>query len=234
MSYVLTAEEYILSLLLLGGAEAASSIKDEVYGEISESELECRLDCAANGLISKGLLTVEQNQEAVEEQFRDFMMGLTNVERVIRCQIATNAGVTTTSLFCNEAFTVQLALYENRIFKLFKEDSEQKLSELMDLSHSMESGEAFSIKESLFEKVIDKFLGSEELTKEESEWFTPDFLEALSGKQGKLNSLYDYRLGQQVAIGSLLYITGKEHTWFIESSGDTLTIAPFSFRALFE
>lgn len=35
MSYTLTAEEYILSLLLLNGAEVAYSIKEEVFGEIS-------------------------------------------------------------------------------------------------------------------------------------------------------------------------------------------------------
>ncbi|MBD7937560.1 hypothetical protein H9655_11050 [Cytobacillus sp. Sa5YUA1] len=63
MNYTLTAEEYILSLFLLNGAEVAHSIKEEVFGEISEKELETRLDSATSGLISKGLLTFENQQE---------------------------------------------------------------------------------------------------------------------------------------------------------------------------
>ncbi|KMJ57619.1 hypothetical protein AB685_16620 [Bacillus sp. LL01] len=234
MTYVLTAEEYILSLLLLDGAEVASSIKDEVFGNISDQELECRLDSATSGLISKGLLTVDRNQETVDEQFRKFLMGLTNVKRVIRCQIATDEGASTVSLFCNEEFTVQQSLYDNRIFKLFVESDEQKLSKLMDISPTKVEGEAFSLKESQFEKVVDKLLAGMELTAEESGLFDPQFLEVLVAKKGKLNSLYDYHLGEQVAIGALLYITSGGRTWFIESNGDNLTIAPFSYGALFE
>lgn len=89
MTYTLTAEEYILSLLLLDGAEVAASIKDEVFGDISDQLLECRLDSATSGLISKGLLKVDGNQDTVDEEFRKFLMGLTNVKRVIRCQLAT-------------------------------------------------------------------------------------------------------------------------------------------------
>ncbi|WP_273854286.1 hypothetical protein [Guptibacillus spartinae] len=46
--------------------------------------------------------------------------------------------------------------------------------------------------------------------------------------------LYDYYLDEQVMIKSLLYITGNDQTWSIESEGEILTIAPFSFKSLFE
>lgn len=42
-------EEFILFLLLIVGVAAASSIKDKVFGEISEKELEYRLDSATSG-----------------------------------------------------------------------------------------------------------------------------------------------------------------------------------------
>jgi hypothetical protein len=234
MTYTLTAEEYILSLLLLDGAEVAASIKDEVFGDISDQLLECRLDSATSGLISKGLFFVDGNQEKVDEQFREFVMGLTNVKRVVRCQVATDEGASTVSLFCGEDFTVQQSLYDNRIFKLFGESDEQKLSRLMDLSMNRMDGEAFTVKEPQFEKVVDKLLAGRDLTAEESSLFDSQFLDVLVTKKGKLNSLYDYRLGEQVAIGALLYISNGEQTWFIENNEDNLIIAPFSFGDLFE
>ncbi|WP_404431061.1 hypothetical protein [Sutcliffiella horikoshii] len=234
MTYTLTAEEYILSLLLLDGAEVAASIKDEVFGDISDQLLECRLDSATSGLVSKGLLSVDRNQEKVDEQFREFLMGLTNVKRVIRCQIATDEGASTVSLFCNEEFTVQQSLYDNRVFKLFGESDEQKLSQLMDLSFNRVEGQAFSVKEPQFEKVVDKLLRGMELTAEESSLFDPEFLDVLVAKKGMLNSLYDYRLGEQVAIGALLYVSSGKQTWIIENNEDNLTIAPFAFGDLFE
>lgn len=234
MTYTLTAEEYILSLLLLDGAEVAASIKDEVFGDISDQLLECRLDSATSGLISKGLFSVDGNQEKVDEQFREFVMGLTNVKRVVRCQVATDEGASTVSLFCGEDFTVQQSLYDNRIFKLFGESDEQKLSRLMDLSMNRMDGEAFTVKEPQFEKVVDKLLAGRELTKDETNLFNPQFLNVLVAKKGKLNSLYDYRLGEQVAFGALLYISNGEQTWIIENNEDNLIIAPFSFGDLFE
>ncbi|WP_404448243.1 hypothetical protein LG307_03665 [Sutcliffiella horikoshii] len=234
MTYTLTAEEYILSLLLLDGAEVAASIKDEVFGDISDQLLECRLDSATSGLISKGLLSVDRNQEKVDEQFREFLMGLTNVKRVIRCQIATDEGASTVSLFCNEEFTVQQSLYDNRVFKLFGENNELKLSQLTDMSLSRVGGEAFFMKEPQFEKVVDKLLRGMELTADEVGMFNPQFLDVLVAKKGMLNSLYDYRLGEQVAIGALLYVSNGEQTWIIESNEDNLTIAPFAYGDLFE
>ena len=234
MSYTLTAEEYILSLLLLDGAEVAASIKDEVFGDISDQLLECRLDSATSGLISKGLLSVDGNQEKVDEEFQNFLMGLTKVKRIIRCQIATDEGASTVSLFCDKNFTVQQSLYDNRIFKLFGESDEQKVSRLMDLSLNRVEGQAFSVKEPQFEKVVDKLLAGRELTVEETSLFDSQFLDVLVKKKGKLNSLYDYRLGEQVAIGALLYVSSGEQTWIIESNEDTLTIAPFAYGDLFE
>ncbi|TYS58579.1 hypothetical protein FZC74_12295 [Sutcliffiella horikoshii] len=234
MTYTLTAEEYILSLLLLDGAEVAASIKDEVFGDISDQLLECRLDSATSGLISKGLLSVDGSQEKVDEQFQNFLMGLTKVKRIIRGQIATDEGASTVSLFCDKDFTVQQSLYDNRVFKLFGESDEQKLGRLMDLSFNRVEGQAFSVKEPQFEKVVDKLLAGRELTAEESSLFDPHFLDVLVAKKGKLNSLYDYRLGEQVAIGALLYISSGEQTWFIENNEDNLIIAPFSFGDLFE
>ena len=234
MSYTLTAEEYILSLLLLDGAEVAASIKDEVFGDISDQLLECRLDSATSGLISKGLLSVDGNQEKVDEEFQNFLMGLTKVKRIIRCQIATDEGASTVSLFCDKNFTVQQSFYDNRIFKLFGESDEQKVSRLMDLSLNRVEGQAFSVKESQFEKVVDKLLAGRELTAEESSLFHLEFLDVLVAKKGMLNSLYDYRLGEQVAIGALLYVSSGEQTWIIESNEDNLTIAPFAFGDLFE
>ncbi|PFG15060.1 hypothetical protein [Bacillus sp. es.036] len=234
MSYTLSAEEYILSLLLIDGVQAAASIKDEVFEDISDQELETRLDSATNGLLSKGLLTIDENEESVDEAFEKFLMKLTNTPRVIRCQIATDSAMLTTSLFCNDPYTVQQSLYDNRIVKLFPENNEKALSELMDLSDVKVNHEPFSIKEPLFEKVIDKLLANKELTSEESDLFPPAFLQILKEKQGKLNALYDYYLEEQVMIGSLLYITGNKQTWSIESEGEILTIAPFSFASLFE
>ncbi|MDP4553426.1 hypothetical protein Q9251_21460 [Alkalihalobacillus macyae] len=234
MSYALSTEEYILSLLLMNGVQAAASIKDEVFGDISDSELEYRLDSATNGLLSKGLLTIDQNEENLDEQFERFLLNLTNTPRVIRCQIAADSEIITTSLFCNDDYTVQQSLYDNRIFKLFTEDNEKSLSSLMDISDLKVDHEPFSIKEPLFEKVVDKLLENKELTNEESDLFPPAFLKILKEKQGKLNSLYDYHLKQQIVIGSLLYITSNEQTWSIESEGEILTIAPFSFKSLFE
>ena len=234
MSYVLSAEEYILSLLLLEGVQAAASIKDEVFGDISDRELESRLDSATNGLLSKGLLTIDENEESVDEGFEKFLMKLTNTPRVIRCQIATDSEMITTSLFCNDDYTIQQSLYDNRIFKLFTENNEKSLSEHMDLSDVKVNHEPFSIKETLFEKVVDKLLENKDLISDESDLFPPAFLKILKEKQGKLNSLYDYHLEQEIIIGTLLYITGNKQTWAIESQGEILTIAPFSFNSLFE
>ncbi|MCA0991418.1 hypothetical protein [Pseudalkalibacillus hwajinpoensis] len=234
MSYTLSAEEYILSLLLIDGVQAAASIKEEVFEDISDQELETRLDSATNGLLSKGLLTIDKNEENVDEAFENFLMKLTNTPRVIRCQIATDTAMLTTSLFCNDDYTVQQSLYDNRVVKLFPENNEKKLSQLMDLSDVKVNLEPFSIKEPLFEKVIDKLLANKELTSEESNLFPPEFLQVLKQKQGKLNALYDYYLDEQVMIGSLLYITGNGQTWSIESEGEILTIAPFSYKSLFE
>ncbi|MEK5100681.1 hypothetical protein MKX83_01565 [Cytobacillus sp. FSL M8-0252] len=234
MNYTLTAEEYILSLLLLDGAEVAHSIKEEVFGEISEKELETRLDSATSGLISKGLLTFENQQERMDETFKSFMLGLTKVKRVIRCQIASDDGVFSTSLFCHNSFFIQNALYDNRIYHLYEKSDHTDLPALIDLNPYVESGESFSIKEQLFERVIDKLLGNEELANEEIEQFSPVFFKALQEKKGKLNALYDYHLGQQVSIGSLLYITYEEESWSIENKGDTLIISPFSFQDLLE
>lgn len=234
MTYTLTAEEYILSLLLLDGAEVAASIKDEVFGNISDQLLECRLDSATSGLISKGLLTVDGHQDTVDEEFRKFLMGLTNVKRVIRCQLATEGGASTVSLFCHDEFTVQQSLYDNRVFKLFKENGEEKLSKLIDMSSTKVNGKQFTLKESQFEPVVDKLLAGIELTKDESDLFDPDFLRVLVANKGKLNSLYDYHLGEQVMIGALLYVTDGEQTWFIENNEDVLVVAPFSYGTLFE
>ncbi|PFG15054.1 hypothetical protein [Bacillus sp. es.036] len=55
MSYTLSMEEYILSLLLMDGDQIAASIKDDVFENISDRDLENRLDSATNGLLSRGL-----------------------------------------------------------------------------------------------------------------------------------------------------------------------------------
>ena len=234
MSYILTAEEFILSLLLIDGAAAASSIKDEVFGEISEKELECRLDSATSGLLTKNLLSIQHDQEALNDNFQQFLLGLTNVPRVLRCQIATDTGLITTSLYCGTDYTIQQSLYDNRVYKLFKEENEREITRYMDMAYSNMNGKSFTIKEEVFENVIDKLLQNKELTQEESAQFAPEFLRILKGKQGKLNSLYDYRLGhEQIAIGSFLYITDANQTWMIENNGEILHIQPFSFHTLF-
>ncbi|MDQ0482456.1 hypothetical protein [Guptibacillus hwajinpoensis] len=104
------------------------------------------------------MLTIDQNEENVDEQFERFLLKLTNTPRVIRCQIATDSAMLTTSLFCNDDYTVQQSLYDNRIVKLFTENNEKTLSKLMDLSDVKVDHEPFTIKEPPFEKVIDKLL----------------------------------------------------------------------------
>ncbi len=78
------------------------------------------------------------------------------------------------------------------------------------------------------------YLQEKELRAKSQTYSPPAFLKILKEKQGKLNALYDYYLDEQVMIGSLLYITSNEQTWSIESEGEILTIARFSFISLFE
>ncbi|MBD7937559.1 hypothetical protein H9655_11045 [Cytobacillus sp. Sa5YUA1] len=99
-------------------------------------------------------------------------MGLTRVKRVIRCQIASDDGVFSTSLFCHDSFFIQNALYDNRIYHLYEKNDHADLPALIDLNPYVESGEPFSIKEQLFERVIDKLLGNEELANEEIDHFS--------------------------------------------------------------
>ncbi|MDQ0219761.1 hypothetical protein ELQ35_20590 [Peribacillus cavernae] len=236
MSYSLTAEELILSLILVGGAEAAYSIKEETFGEISEDELEHRLDSATNGLLSKDLLTIQQNQEILETEFQQFLLQLTKTPRVLRCQIATDEGMTNTSLYCGVDFTVQQSTYNNRVHKLFKEVSDSKICGLMDLSHSNKHAEAFTIEESLFEIIIDKLLHNTELTEADIVHYPSDFIHALKERHGKLNTLFDYKLTEdKVGIDTFLYVTDAEQTWIIQEDNDqTLSIRPFSFNLLFQ
>ncbi|PFG15055.1 hypothetical protein [Bacillus sp. es.036] len=162
------------------------------------------------------------------------MKKITNASRVIRCQIATDSAMLATSLFCNDHYIFQQSLDDNRVVKLFTENNEKALSQLMDLSDIKIEHEPFSIKERHFEKVINKLLGNRKLSSKETDLFPPAFLKVLKEKQGKLNALYDYNQEEQGTVNSLLYITGYDQSWSIEGDGKFLSIAPFSFKSLFE
>ncbi|MBN8209822.1 hypothetical protein JI666_13780 [Bacillus sp. NTK071] len=231
MSYTLSMEEYIFSLLLMDGEQIAASIKDDVFENISNRDLENRLDSATNGLLSRGLITMDQD---VDEQFEFFLKKLTNSPRVIRLQIATDSAMLAATLFCNDDYIFQQSQDDNRVVKLFTENNEEALSQLMNISEDKVEQDPFSIKERHFEKVINKLLASKKLTSKESDLFHPAFLKILKEKQGKLNALYDYNQEKQGIANSFLYITGNGQTWSIEGEGKFVTIAPLSFKSLFE
>ncbi|MFC0190094.1 hypothetical protein ACFFJY_17495 [Fictibacillus aquaticus] len=235
MSYSLSAEEYILSLILIGGEAAAYSIKDDVFGDISNEELQYRMDSAMNGLFSKGLLTIENNQEIVQPAFKEFLMSLTSVPRVIRCQTAAGNELVTTSIFFAANLTVQRSRYNNRVYELFTQKDDTQLSSLLSMSPLPQQGEPVLIEDQHFEKIIDQLLQQNELDESLENLLPEDIISVLKVNDGKLNSFYDYRFSNDsVNLQSFLYVTSNERTYKIEEQDGLLRIEPFSIQSLFQ
>jgi len=234
MKYSLTAEEYILALVIIGGDEAALSVQQEAFGAVSKEEMEYRLDSAMNGLLSKNLISINTGKEKLQSDFEHFLMGLTNTPRVIRCQINDQDELIGVSVFLNKVKTVQKSLYNSRVHHMFEEDNEQALSELLNISFITKEQSHFVIEESDFEELIDQLLNGQQINNELLQNLDTDFVETLKSKNGKLDTIVDYNLNQsRVQISSSLYISGREQTWLLqEGESGKINIQTFSFSDL--
>ncbi|HZG72582.1 MAG TPA: hypothetical protein VEY51_13675, partial [Chondromyces sp.] len=178
------------------------------------------------------LLVIRQNEEALAEEFKQFLLQQMNVPRVLRCQIADDdGGILTTSLYCGETYTIQQAFFNKRVHKMFRENDLAKISTYMNMSLDNQREESFVVKEFIFERIVDCLLRNEKISEEEASQFPAGFLEALEEKKGKLNTLFDYRFSNgQAEINSFLYVTKENQTWIIQQGNeDHLVIQPFSF-----
>lgn len=234
MNYSLSVEEYILALTLIGAEDAAFSIKEEILPNISEQDLESRLDSATNGLLAQNLLTIDGDQEIVDSGLKNFLMSLVNTPRVVRCQIADGSSLITASVFCGESYKVQQTQYQDRVFRFFDSVPSEHLSKHLDIASIHDSTNKLLVSEEIFDLVIDSLLDEKNLSAEVKQLFPTDFLNALVKKEGRLNTLYDYKFkNDNVTVNTLLYITDDEKTWSIEQSNDSILIKPFSIDSLF-
>ncbi|MFC7373422.1 hypothetical protein ACFQPF_17415 [Fictibacillus iocasae] len=235
MSYSLSAEEYILSLILVGGESAAYGIKEEVFGNVSDDELETRMDSALYGLLSKGLLYFENNEEMIEPAFQSFLLSLTNVPRVIRCQTAQGNELVTTSLFFAEDLTVQQSRYQNRVYQLYRENDENQISAQLGISTLLQPGEPVYIEDTQFERMIDQLMQQQELDELTASLLPDDVMHVLKDNGGKLNMFYDYRFTPEgTSLHSFLYATSHNRTYKMEEKNGKIKIEPFSSQTFFQ
>lgn len=234
MDYSLTAEELILSLVLIGGADAAFSFKEEAFGEITNEVMDVYLDSAVHGLISKGLMEITEEGEKLEVEFEKYLLLLKEAPRVLRCQIMKEEDMHVAAVYCHHTAIVQYSTHQSRVHTFTKKNV-SKIFNLMDISNEDHSDEPFSLEELEFEQVIDTLLEGKELSRQQENLFSPLFLEALQSKKGKLNSLFDYKLNKNdMKVDSFLYITHEKRTWRIEQAGSRLFIRPFTMEYFFE
>lgn len=234
MNYSISAEEYILALTLVGAEEAAFSIKEEIFTDITEQDLETRLDSATNSLLAQNLLTIEGEEEIVDTEFKAFLLSLINTPRVVRCQIANDSSLITASVFCGETYKIQQTFYQDRVFRFFDNIPLKQLGNYLHLSDFHESDSERLVSESLFEQVIDSLLEGKKLSDEEKALFSSDFLAALVKKEGRLNTIFDYQFkNNKVIVTTRLYITNNGKSWSIEQNKEFIIIKPLSVDLLF-
>ncbi|SFC27292.1 hypothetical protein SAMN05443252_102501 [Bacillus sp. OV322] len=235
MNYALSVEEYILALTLVGAEEAAFSIKEEIFADISEQELEARLDSATNGLLAKNLLLIDGEEEIVDHEFKTFLLSLLNTPRVVRCQIADGTSLITASAFCGDTYKIQQTFYQDRVFRFWDNVPIDQLGTYLHLTDRGESNSELLVSEPLFDGVIDSLLEGKMLSDEDKDLFPSDFLAALINKEGRLNTLFDYQFkSDKVTVTTQLYITDNGQSWSIEQDKDSIQIKSLSIDSLFK
>ncbi|WP_047150454.1 hypothetical protein [Aneurinibacillus tyrosinisolvens] len=225
-AYCLSAEEYILSLLLIGETTAAVAIKEEAFPDASEEEMSVRFDSGMNGLMSKGLLDIKGENQEVEENLRVYLSRLSKASRMVKFQVLDGEMVKTVSLFLGETRDIHVMEYNARVHTFFPVSDLAKVAELIGYRESTKD-EFFIVAEPAFDQLVQQLLASGRLPEHHPgiAQMPDDFLTALVEKGGRLNSIYDFEFdegGRIRSAESYLYLTGSDKTWFIEQRENQL------------
>ncbi|MGN1402433.1 MAG: hypothetical protein ACI4XL_13140 [Bacillus sp. (in: firmicutes)] len=235
MKYNLTAEELILSLVLINGTEVAYAFKEEAFGNTPEEVMDVYLDSASYGLISKGLLELNEAGEKVEPRFKAFLESLKGVPRVIRATLAQDEDVQHISVYCGaSAYTIQKSTYQSRVHEFTHVEGRSQILDQMDIHLDAHEDGPFYVEEPIFEEVVDRLMAGEPLTNEQENHFSRNFLLALKQKMGKVSTLFDYQLDGNIHMDSYLYVTHAGLTWWIEQQESLLFVRPIKETDLFD
>lgn len=227
-TYILSAEEYLLSLLLTDQTAAAVAIQEEAFPEASEEEMDVRFDSGLNGLLSKRLIDIKGDDHELDADFKAYLTGISEASRAIKFQVADGSHMKTVSLFLGNQMDVQVMEYNARVHSFFPIEDLSVIHNMVDfLDHDEETG--FTIPERQFDPFISQFFsdGNSSEVQKLSGKVPGAFVDAVVKKQGRLNSIFDFKFdsnGNMQNMESYLYITGHDKTWFIEQDDQILTV----------
>ncbi len=227
VTYNLSAEEYILSLLLIDRTTAAVAIQEEAFAEASEEEMDVRLDSGLNGLLSKKLLEMDNESYKLDQHFQEYLFKMSKVSRTIKFQVAEGKSVKIVSLFLGEQVDVQIMENNSRVHTFFTLYDLSKVNNLIDFFDNTDE-KSFTMSEPKFDQFISRLLsGSEEFNPEFSNDVPQEFVDALVKNKGQLNSIFDFQFDNDGNVNSLesyLYLTEKNKTWSIKQKDNLLVV----------
>lgn len=225
-TYSLSAEEYILSLLLINETAAAIAVKEEAFPEASEQEMDVRLDSAVNGLLSKRLLNLQDENQELNENFRQYLSQLFKASRAVKFQVLDGDSLKIVSLYLGETMEVQVMEYNARTHTFFPISGLSELKDVIDFQDK-DDDESFILPEPIFDQLIQQLLSKGNVPDDfaYTDRLPTEFLETLLDKGGRLNSMYDFVFDASRNVRSLesyLYVSRKDKTWVIEQNGNEL------------
>lgn len=225
--YALSAEEYILSLLLVDQSTAAVAIQEEAFPNASEEEVDARLDSGLSGLLSKKLLEMKDESYKLDQHFQEYLLRMSKVLRMVKFQVAEGESNKTVSLFPGEQMYIQIMEHNSRVNTFFSLNDLASFNNLVDFT-DVEEKITFTIPEPKFDQFISRLLsGSEEFSPEFSNDVPQEFVNALVKNKGQLNSIFDFQFDNDGNVNSLesyLYLTEKNKTWSIKQKDNLLVV----------
>ncbi|PWA06688.1 hypothetical protein DCC39_17295 [Pueribacillus theae] len=248
MIHQLSAEELILSFVLIDEYDAAKLLKDEIYEEETEEVFNIRLDSAMNGLLAKDLLIVIDDETAeLKEDYVKVLELMLRADKVVRFSLIENEKEAVRAIYFKDNKSLLHDSVQGGIAHRIRyvKDWKEWYKTFVDEKDPESASFRFVLPEREFENLLE-LCREEEMphihqlfqTNVKDKNIAAQLAKDFAATKGMLGSIFitDYDSSHTVdKVVSYLVLQGSEQNWLIDydEKKQEMTIKPLQIERVF-